>query len=206
MCPLEEVAHGPAGGSAVSQPPVQIHLSKIAQVLTALIQPGQQVEGNEDARPREVGRSPGEGSAGGSSAGAAEHEPVREGPDQPGMVSWLAVQQVLQPGRQALQVLVARGQDTGVDQHLPDIVQRLGLRQVIEQVVGDGVACPGRATEQLGRSALASCQVGAPRPADVSPISRPEYRLGAASITSSCRSRGTAPAPAHCRPQTAQRP
>jgi len=52
-------------------------------------------------------------------------------------------------------VLVARGQDAGADQHLPDVVQRLGLGQVIEQIVGDGVACPGQAAEQLGRSALA---------------------------------------------------
>ena len=39
-CPLKEGAHGPAGGSAVGQPPVQIGLGKVAQVLAALIQPG----------------------------------------------------------------------------------------------------------------------------------------------------------------------
>lgn len=88
-------------------------------------------------------------------AGAAEHEPVREGPDQPGVVGRLVVQQVLQPGCQSLQVLVACGQDAGADQHVPDIAQRLGLWQIIEQVVGDRVACPGQAAEQPGRPALA---------------------------------------------------
>ena len=32
MCPLEEVAHGPAGGGTASEPLVQIRLGKIAQV------------------------------------------------------------------------------------------------------------------------------------------------------------------------------
>jgi hypothetical protein len=36
-CPLKEVAHGPAGGSAASQPSVQIRLGEIAQVQAALI-------------------------------------------------------------------------------------------------------------------------------------------------------------------------
>ena len=68
-------------------------------------------------------------------------------------MGWLVVQQVLQPGRQALQVLVACGQDARVDQHLPDVVQGLGLRQVIEQAMGDRVACPGQVAEQPGRPA-----------------------------------------------------
>jgi hypothetical protein len=70
-------------------------------------------------------------------------------------VGWLVVQQVLQPRCQALQVLVACGQDARVDQHFPDVVQGLVLRQVIEQVVGDGVACPSQAAEQPGRPARA---------------------------------------------------
>ncbi len=80
---------------------------------------------------------------------------MREGPDQPGVVGRLVVQQVLQPGCQSIHVLIACRQDAGADQHLPHIVQRLGLRQVIEQVVSDGITCPGQAAEQLGRSALA---------------------------------------------------
>lgn len=52
MCPVEEVPHGPARRGAACQPPVQIGLGKVAQVLAALIQPGQQVEGDQDAGPR----------------------------------------------------------------------------------------------------------------------------------------------------------
>jgi hypothetical protein len=71
MCPVVEEAHGPAGASTISQPPVEICLGKVAQVLTALIQPGQQVEGGYVASPREVGRSPCKGPVGGDPAGAA---------------------------------------------------------------------------------------------------------------------------------------
>jgi hypothetical protein len=80
---------------------------------------------------------------------------VGEGPDEPGVVGWLADQEVFQPGCQALQVLVACGQDARADQYLPDVVQGLGLRQVIEQVVGDRVPCPGQAAKQPGRPARA---------------------------------------------------
>ena len=73
-----------------------------------------------------------------------------EGPDEPGVVGWLVVQQVLHPGCQSLQVLVACGQDARVDQYFPDTIQSLGLRQVIEQVVGDRVSGPGQAAEQPG--------------------------------------------------------
>jgi hypothetical protein len=113
--PLEEVTHSPSGGGAVSEPLIQVRLRQVAQDLAALVQPGQQVEGGQDAGPREVGRSPGEGPAAGGPARPAEHEPVGEGPDEPGVVGWLVVQQVLQPGCQALQVLVACGQDARVD-------------------------------------------------------------------------------------------
>jgi hypothetical protein len=56
-CPLEEVAHGPAGGGAIGEPPVQVHLRKVVQSLAAVVQPGQQVEGDQDTGSREVGRS-----------------------------------------------------------------------------------------------------------------------------------------------------
>ena len=35
VCPLEEVADRPAGARAISQPPVQIRLGKVTQVLAA---------------------------------------------------------------------------------------------------------------------------------------------------------------------------
>jgi hypothetical protein len=93
------------------------------------------------------------------------------------MVGRLAVQQMLQPGRQALQVLVARGQDARVDQHFPDVVQSLVLRQVIEQVVGDGVGRPSgrRALIRLARPQWAHVPV-LPRTAQA-PQTRPEVVL-----------------------------
>jgi len=72
-CPLEEVAHGPAGGGAGSEPLVQVCLREVAQGLAAVVQPGQQVQGGQDTGPREIGRSPGESPPGCVPAGAAEH-------------------------------------------------------------------------------------------------------------------------------------
>ncbi len=53
--PLEEVTHGPAGGGAVSEPLVQVRLGEVAQVLAAVVQPGQQVQGGQDASAGEAG-------------------------------------------------------------------------------------------------------------------------------------------------------
>jgi hypothetical protein len=156
--PLKEITHGPAGGSTISEPLIQLR-QRAAQGMAAVVQPAQQVEGSQDASPGEVRSSSAEGPAGGGTAGTAEHEPVREGPDQPGMVSRFIAQQTLQPGRQTLQVLVARRQNARVDQHFPDVVQGLSLRQVIEQVVGDRgrLSWPGgRATGLTGSRSASS--------------------------------------------------
>jgi hypothetical protein len=56
------------------------------------------------------------------------------------MTGGLVPQQMLQPRRQALQALVACRKDARADQHFPDVMQRLGLRQVVEEAVGDGAA------------------------------------------------------------------
>jgi hypothetical protein len=66
------------------------------------------------------------------------------------MVDWLIAQHMLQPGRQALQALIASSQDTRADQYVPDIAQGLVLRQAIEQLVGDQVAGPSQFAEQPG--------------------------------------------------------
>jgi hypothetical protein len=58
-CPLEEVTHSPAGGGALGEPPVQVRLCEVAQGLAAVVQPGQQVERDQDTGPSEIGRSPG---------------------------------------------------------------------------------------------------------------------------------------------------
>jgi hypothetical protein len=149
-CPLKKVTYGPAGGGAVSEPLVQIRLREVAQGLAAVVEPGQQANGGQDTGPREIGRSPGEGPAGGVPASAAEHEPVHEGPDQAGRWAGLSCSTCSSQGSQAFQVLVACGQGTGADQYFPDVAQGLVLRQAVEQLVGDQVACPGQVAEQPG--------------------------------------------------------
>ncbi len=57
--PLEEVTHGPAGGGAAGEPVVQVRLGEVAQGLSAVVQPGQQVQGGQDAGAGEVGPIPG---------------------------------------------------------------------------------------------------------------------------------------------------
>jgi hypothetical protein len=74
--PLEEVAHGPAGGGSASEPLVQVCLREVVHDLAAVVEPGQQAKGGQDTGPREIGRSPGKGPAGGVPPGAMPGRPA----------------------------------------------------------------------------------------------------------------------------------
>jgi hypothetical protein len=52
-------------------------------------------------------------------------------------------EQLLQPGAQPLQVFEALGQDASVYKDLPDVVQALVLRELIEKLVGDRAILTG---------------------------------------------------------------
>ena len=49
MCPLEEVPHGPASGSAFGEPLIEVRLGEIVQGLVTAVQPGQQVTRSRSA-------------------------------------------------------------------------------------------------------------------------------------------------------------
>ena len=114
-----------------------------------LVQPAEELHGGLNAvsgalaRGLGVGGTPVRGAA-----GAAQHEPVGERPDQPGVVAGQADQELLQPGRDALQILHPLRQDAGVDQDLPEVMQAVGLGQLVEQVVADRLVLGSQAGKQ----------------------------------------------------------
>ena len=101
----------------------------------------------------------GERAPAGAAAGPAQQGPVQERADKSGVPGRLAGQVVLKPGRDALDVLVALGQDPGLHQGLPEIVQAVAGRQLVQQVVGDGPLLGDQVSEEPGGGAL-------PRPLD----------------------------------------
>jgi CRISPR-associated protein Csb1 len=63
--------------------------------------------------------------------------------DEPGILLGHLGGQLLQPGAQPLQVFDPLRQDAGVDEDLPDVVQALVLRQLIEEFVGNRAILSG---------------------------------------------------------------
>src|SRR5664280_1516236 len=66
------------------------------------------------------------------------------------MLGGLVCQDVVQPGGDALEVLVAFGQDARVHEGLADVVQVAAGRQFVEQVVAEGPAGGGEVGQQPG--------------------------------------------------------
>jgi len=61
---------------------------------------------------------------------------------------------MLKPGGNAFKVLVALGQDPGLDQDLPEVVQAVAGRQLVQKVVGDGPLLRDQVPEKPGGRAL----------------------------------------------------
>src|SRR5664280_2302633 len=66
------------------------------------------------------------------------------------MLGGLVCQDVVQPGGDALEVLVAFGQDARVHEGLADVVQVAAGRQFVEQVVAEGPAGGGEVGQEPG--------------------------------------------------------
>src|SRR5450759_4836688 len=66
------------------------------------------------------------------------------------MLGGLVCQDVVQPGGDAVEVLVAFGQDARVHEGLADVVQVAARRQFVEQVVAEGPAGGGEVGQQPG--------------------------------------------------------
>jgi hypothetical protein len=68
----------------------------------------------------------------GSAAGSFEQEPVHERTDEPGVLCRVASQHLVEPSRDAVQVLVSFGQRSGMDEHLTDVLLVTAGRQLVQ--------------------------------------------------------------------------
>ena len=119
------------------KPLVELVLGEVAEVGAAVAEPVQQGHGCGNAGAD----GPGGGGAGQATAvlaaGAVDEEPVRVRLDQAGMAGWPGSQELVEPGRDPLEMLVAGGQDAGADQDVADVVHGLGWRQGVQVLVGE---------------------------------------------------------------------
>jgi hypothetical protein len=79
---------------------------------------------------------------------------VQERADEDRVLGRLAGKVVLEPGGDAFKVLVALGQDAGLDQDLPEVVQAVAGRQLVQKVVGDGPLLGEQVPEKFRGRAL----------------------------------------------------
>jgi len=79
---------------------------------------------------------------------------VQERADEERVLGRLAGQVMLEPGGDAFKILVALGQDAGLYQDLPEVVQAVARRQLVQKVVGDGPLLRDQVPEKSGGRAL----------------------------------------------------
>jgi hypothetical protein len=79
---------------------------------------------------------------------------VQERADEERVLGRLAGQVVIEPGGDAFKILVALRQDPGLDQDLPEVVQAVAGRQLVQQVVGDGPLLRDQLPEKSGGRAV----------------------------------------------------
>jgi hypothetical protein len=147
--PAEEVANRVVAAVAVGEPLVEVGLGELVEGESSLVEPGQQFEGDADLGAQvgaAEGRSP---AAGGAAAGASEQEPVDERADEAGVLGRPVGEQLVEPGGDAVEFLVALGQDAGVDEGLADVVLVAAGWQLVEQVVAERPPRSGEFAEEL---------------------------------------------------------
>ena len=150
--PAEEVADPVAHlGLLLAEPAVDVVLAELGQRGSLLAGPGQELQGDQDPDAQLAAYRGGERPPGGPVASAAQQGPVQERADEERVLGRLAGQVVLEPGGDAFKVLVALGQDTGLDQDLPEVVQAVAGRQLVQKVVGDGLLLRDQLAEKLRR-------------------------------------------------------
>ncbi len=133
-------------GGAV-EPVVDVGLGGGAQGGAAVIEPGQERQGDQDAAAGPPRGGHGEGAAAaGPAPGAAQHVPGRVGAHESGVLRGAAGEDLAEPGLDPLEVLVPRGKNAGLDEHVAHVVQGRGLGLLVKQGVGElpAVGCLGQ--------------------------------------------------------------
>ncbi|MCT9075226.1 hypothetical protein [Streptomyces fulvoviolaceus] len=153
--PLQEVSDqvaALAGGSG--DPVVDVLLGEVGESQAALVHPGQEVQGDADAASQVAVGGGRMATNCGPLACSPEQEPVQERTGEVGVRSRPVGEFVLQPARDAFEVLVPLVQDAGVDEELADVALIPAGRQLIQQVVGELVPFGRQLSEELGVRAL----------------------------------------------------
>jgi hypothetical protein len=137
-----------------AEPAVDVVLAELGQGGSLLVDPGQELQGDQDPDAQLAAYRGGERALGGPAASPAQQGPMQERADEERVLGRLADKVVLEPGRDAFKILVALRQDAGLDEDLPEIVQAVAGRQLVQKVVGDGLLLPGQVPEKLRGRAL----------------------------------------------------
>ncbi len=112
--PCQEVADAVAAlGVLLVQPAVDVVLAQLLQPDFLLVEPGQQLQGNQDPAAQVTAGRGRVAARGRAAAGSPQQEPVQERADQVRVRGWLADQVVLEPGRDPFEILVSSGQHAG---------------------------------------------------------------------------------------------
>ncbi len=152
--------------------------------------PGQELQGDQDPDAQLAACRGGKRPPCGPVASAAQQGPVQERADEERVLGRLAGQVVLEPGGDAFKVLVAPGQDAGLDQDLPEVVQAVAGRQLVQKVVGDGPLLRDQLAEKPGGRAVADPVDRVKRPVDPGERVGERLELGCDGAVGSCEQFG----------------
>src|SRR5208282_6717388 len=98
--PVQEVADAVAAlGAFLVEPAVQVVLTELSERGSLRVDPGQKVQGDQDPATQLAACGGGVGVLARAGAGAAQQVPAQERADKAGVLGWLAVQVVVEPGR-----------------------------------------------------------------------------------------------------------
>jgi len=153
--PAEEVADPVAHlGLLFAEPAVDVVLAELGQRGSLLVGPGQELKGDQDPDAQLAAYRRGERTPCGPAASPAQQGPVQERADEERVLWRLAGKVVIEPGRDAFKILITLGQDPGLDQDLPEVVQAVAGRQLVQKVVGDRPLLRGQVPEKFRGGAL----------------------------------------------------
>jgi hypothetical protein len=177
--PGEEVSQQVAVTGGAVEPGIDVGLGGGAQGGAAVIEPGQECQGGQDAAAGPPGGGHGGGAAG-AAPGAAQHVPGRVGAHESGVVRGAAGEDLAEPGLDPLKVLVPRGKDAGLDEHVAHVMEGRGLGLLVEQGVGElpVMGCRGQRGQERAAGHCGEPAGDRPRAARAAEVGQDGLELG----------------------------
>jgi hypothetical protein len=134
--PCQEVADSVAAlRVGLGQPAIEIVLAQLLERDCLLVDPGEQLKGDQDPATQLTPRGGRVTARGGAMACSPQQKPMQKRTDEVGVRGRFVGEVVIEPRRNTVEVLVAARQYAGLHHDLADGVDAGGGRQVIEQVV-----------------------------------------------------------------------